>query len=151
MRENSKTTCGNILFQKEIEICFNLPLSVSKYVNKVSDTIDRLQTKSIKFEEIYYNLVHSLFLSSRITLCLNVILILICLIRRVSSDNLCLLKYQLLVMTYLMCTVCFFCEILSFFHEFLFINCRMTTSAEKNYCYHCGSCNVKNPNKYNIC
>ena len=26
----------------------------------------------------------------------------------------------------------------------------MTTSAEKNYCYHCGSCNVKNPNKYII-
>ena len=70
LRKNSKTTCGNILFQKEIENCFNLPfLAVSKYINKVSDTINRLQMKSIKFEEIYYNLVHSLFLSSRITLC----------------------------------------------------------------------------------
>ena len=66
--ENSKSTSGNKLIQKEIENCFNLRLAVSKYNNKVSDTMNRLQMKSIKFEEIYYNLVHSPFLFSRITL-----------------------------------------------------------------------------------
>ena len=48
--KNSKSTCGNKLVQKEIEKnCFNLPKTVIKYINKVSETINRLQMKSIKF------------------------------------------------------------------------------------------------------
>ena len=50
LRENSKNTYGNILFQKEIENYLYLPAKyIKKYINKVGDAVNRLQMKSIKF------------------------------------------------------------------------------------------------------
>ena len=51
--ENSKRTCGNILFKKEMRNGLYLPfVSVKKLCKKVSGTVNQLQMKCIKFKEI---------------------------------------------------------------------------------------------------
>ena len=68
-----KGVCGKIVKALvEMENCwYLLGSSVKNCIKKVSDTIYQTvkQMKFIKFKEISYNLVHSLFLSSCLTLC----------------------------------------------------------------------------------
>ena len=55
--ENSKRTCENVLFKKEMENClYLLTIAVTKRIWKVIDTIERLQSKRIKLEQILCNL-----------------------------------------------------------------------------------------------
>ena len=79
-------------------------IGYKKCIKKVSNTINRLKTQRVKYGEILQNLVTFLY---------KVILIVISLIIAFYSDNLCLLKDQLLEMSYLIWTVHLFANLFS--------------------------------------